>query len=229
MPSSAAVSDQTIARFGALSLIAGGLLGAVSHLMHPWMPPATAQALAAYAHRSPLAHVLLLFAVLLVSMGLPALWALHRATTGMATFAAMPLLFAGLVLYDVLHCPIEFGLIPLLPSLDYGVATKLVDGIYGPPSTYFLCNIAGAPLLVIAIPLFFFGTLFGTGRSRAVPRWPAYLLIVVPVLMVCAFLPLQNIVPMLAEHAFPPCLYLGFAGYGVVLLSGNEPGASTEG
>jgi hypothetical protein len=116
MRSNAPVSEQTVTRLGALSLIFGGLLGAVSHLLHPWMAPSTAQDLAIYAHRSPLAHVVLLAAVLLVSIGLPVLWSALRPTTGVATFAAMPLLFAGLVLYDVLHCPIEFGLVPLLPS-----------------------------------------------------------------------------------------------------------------
>ena len=199
-------------------MISGGLLGAVSHLLHPWMPPSTAQELATYAHQSPATHVVLLFAVLLVSMGLPALWAQFRTTTGVATFAAMPLLLAGLVLYELLHCPIEFGLVPLLPSLDYGLANKLVGGIYGPPSLYFLCNIAGAPLLVAAALLLF----FDTRRSAALPRWPAYLLIAVPVLMAGAFLPLPNIVPMLAEHAFPPCLYFGLAGYGISIVSGNR-------
>ena len=221
MRSTPVVSDQTIARLGALFLISGGLLGAASHLLHPWMPPSTPQDLATYAHRSPLTHVILLIAVVLVSIGLPVLGAFLRATTGVATLVAIPLLFVGLVLYDMLHCPIEFGLVPLLPSLDYGLANKLVGGIYGPPSLYFKCNIAGAPVLIIGIVLLF----FGTARSTAVPRWPAYLLLAVPVLMVCAFLPLQNIVPMLAEHAFPPLIYLGLAGYGIALLSRTEFGA----
>ena len=79
------------------------------------------------------------------------------------------------------------------------MANKLVGGIYGPSSLYFQCNIVGAPLLIIAILLLF----FGTSRSSAVPRWPSYLLIVVPVLVLCAVLLVQDIGPILAEHAFP--------------------------
>jgi hypothetical protein len=202
-------------RCGATALIVGGVFGVVSHLMHPWMPPSTQQTLATYARTTPRAHVLLLCALLLVSLGLPSLFRRLRPTTGLLVFLSMPLLYVGLMLFEVLHCPIEIGLVPLLPSLDYPTATRLIEGIYAPPSLYFWINIAGVPLLLLGIIFL----IIGSRRSRSLSRWPQLLLAAVPLLIICSFLPIKGMFPMLAEHAFPICLYLGFAAYGAALIA----------
>lgn len=200
----------TVEHIGGLVLLLGGLMGAVAHIIHP-LPPENAQAMEKYIHSTVRAHLLLGASVLLVCLGLPALYARIRESSGIAAFLSLPLLFFGLMLGEFMHCPVEVAIFPELASLGYTDASSIVGHMFSGSSVYGRVQALSTPLIVAGV----FCLLFGT-RRVAIPRWPKVFLVGFLVFLLATFLPIPQGLP--TGRIFAVCLYVAFAGYGAEIL-----------
>jgi hypothetical protein len=99
------------------ALLLGGVVGVVTHVLHP-DEPKNAEQIRHYIQHTPAAHVGVGLGVLLMLLGLPSLYArLSRSregVTGGLTLMSLPLIFFGLALADGMHSPLEFGALPAI-------------------------------------------------------------------------------------------------------------------
>ena len=205
-----------VERVAGVSLMLGGLMGVVAHIIHP-SPPESAPALHHYVHATVGAHLLLGSAVLLVCLGLPALSARMQRARGLAAFAAYPLLFFGLMSAEFLHCPVEIALFPELETLGHDQMARIVTHIFSGGTAYGRVQSISVPLLIAGVV-----SLLIAARRAEMPRWPAVFLGGFLAFLAATFVPIPQGFP--AGRLFAINLYLAFAAYGTVLFAeSNEP------
>lgn len=192
------------------ALLLGGVVGVVTHVLHP-DEPKNAEQIRHYIQHTPAAHVGVGLGVLLMLLGLPTLYArLSRSregVTGGITLMSLPLIFFGLALADGMHSPLEFGALPaiyrVVPDRTGEIYLAFSGTAYGALSTI------GAVVLTLGMLLF----VIGVWRSRALPRWPVWLVLGSLLCMAGAVAG----VPM-AGVMFAVLFYAGFGGYGALML-----------
>jgi hypothetical protein len=194
-------------RLGGGLLALGGLTGAAAHLLHP-LPPDGAAHIAAYVHQTVPAHLLLMTAVLLVMLGLPSATA---AQGGRALAAVGHLfLFLGVALGDLLHAPIEFGVMPAM--LRVGQSQALATGIEAAYGSGPLAQVQGFGMPAVLVGCMLYA--IATFRAGVLPRWPAVLLLLFPVFGIAGMAGLAFVPPAM------PTLYAALGAYGLVVAAG---------
>ena len=136
------------------SLALGGIIGIVTHILHP-DEPKTPEQIHMYVLHTPAAHVGVWFGVLLMLLGLPQLFVRLSRSTGVVAVISLPLIFMGLALADGMHCPLEFGALPAI----YRVAPKQIGEIYvGFSATpYGMLTMIGGAVMMLGMLLFVIG------------------------------------------------------------------------
>jgi hypothetical protein len=126
------MSTPTLFRLNGISLLLGGLLGAIAVALHPVeMTDPT----------SVPVHLALYAAVMLVALGLPGLYARHAARTGPLTLIGTVAVFLGLVFADPIHSVLAMTGIPVFAA---DPATRaLLDG---PPPGLMGLLLAAVPI-----------------------------------------------------------------------------------
>jgi hypothetical protein len=199
-------------RPGAAALVAGALLGIAVPVLHP--------AHGAGYYASPMtagSHLLLFAAVLLVSLGLPALvatGAAHR-TAGRAGGA---LYFVGLWALDGSHGLVDGAVLPTLARRVPAVGHALHAGH---ASQDLLAGGPMGPIVDAAIPCFALGSLLlaaALWRARVLPRAVAALLAVA-----WALVPVSFAVPALRAPAVA-LPYVALLAVGAALLARRPAG-----
>jgi hypothetical protein len=198
-----------LARVSGATLLAGGVLGAAVPAAHPAHGPAY--------YTDPLTapvHLLLFFAVLLVSLGLPGLVAAQPERLRPWAALSATLVFVGEWLLDGTHGIVDGAVLPALVSHgDVGSAHGATRGIG-------LAETLGAgplgTLVDVGVPVMIAGCIaLGVvlARGRVVPRWAAALLALCWVLV-----PVSFFVPAVRglDVAVP---YVAFAALGGALLA----------
>lgn len=200
------MNENRLIQMSGYALVLGSIIGIVTHILHPAEPRSPEQ-VHMYVMHTPAAHVGVWFGVLLVLMGLPALFARFSRSTGLVTLISMPLIFMGLALADGMHCPLEFGALPAI----YRVAPNQVGEIYmGFSATaYGMLTMIGAPVMMLGMLLF----VIGVWRSREFAKWPCWLLLASLLGMGAALFG----VPV-AGLLFAVLFYAAFGAYGAMML-----------
>ncbi len=98
------MSNSTLFRLSGISLLLGGLLGAVAVALHPsnMIDPANMPV-----------HLALYTAVMLTALGLPALYARQAERAGVLGLIGTVVFFFGLVFADPIHSVLEFTVAPM--------------------------------------------------------------------------------------------------------------------
>jgi hypothetical protein len=199
-------NSASVTRLCSISLILGSAISIVAHIVHP-AEPHSPDDIRRYIEHTPAAHVLLFFALILVLMGLPVLFTNSNRKTNIFTLLALPALFTGIFIADLLHCPIEFGALPAI----YRVSPDKIQDIHiqlGATPFGVLLSIS-APVVLVGLLLF----VIGTWRSTTLPGWPRWLLIASALAIVAAMFNLPG-----AGVTFTVLLYSALAIYGISLL-----------
>lgn len=199
-------------RLSGLSLALGGLFGSAAHILHP-VTPSDPGALLHYAHVSEPAHLLLFLGVILVLLGLPGLLARQSPRAGLTGLAGFLFLFFGLLFADMLHCILEFSILPVLARSVPYATFSIVEATYSATPLALLQNI-GQLLVFLGIPLM----AYSIYRARVFPLWTAVPLLLSLVLLVSSYLPLLS--GLVGPHGVTS-LYLAFGILGGVLVRGR--------
>lgn len=208
------MTSSTLFRSASISLVAGGLVCTVAHLMHPACPTGPDE-LSAYTYRSQPIHLLLFFGVVFVILGLPGILIRQRSRAGLLGFVSIQLLIFGLLFGEALHSVLEFSILPLLVRSFPYAAISLANSIYHSTPLGLLQN-AGYTLYLLGCPLLATVTL----RSKIFPEWAAFPLCVTTAINFAVFLaPLRD----LAYKAFPLAFYLSICVLGTALWISTRP------
>ena len=205
------MNDKRFSQISGWALLLGGIMGIVTHVLHP-AEPKSAEQIRMYVQHTPAAHVGVWFGMLLVLLGLPQLFARLSRSAGVLTLIAFPLIFVGIALADGMHCPLEFGALPAI----YQVAPDQVGRIYlGFSQTYYgWLSVIGAPVLMLGLLLF----VVDQRRSRELASWPGWLLGGSLLAMGGAIFNVPG-----TGLAFAVLLYAAFGAYGALLLRATSP------
>ena len=195
-----------VTRLCAVALLLGSLLSVIAHLLHP-EEPHSAEEIRRYIAHTPSAHVLLFFALALVLMGLPTLFAHASQGKNMILASALPVLYVGLCLSDLVHCPVEFGALPAIYHVVPDRAAEIYMQLSATPFG-FLIRIA-TPLVIAGVFLF----LVGTWKSATLPAWPRWLLVASVLAMIAATFNISG-----AGVTFTVLLYAALGIYGLAIL-----------
>ena len=208
------IRETSLPKLAAASLLLGGVLGIVTHILHP-AEPHSAEEIRMYVRHTPAAHVALWFGVLLTLLGLPQLFGRLLRSTSILTLISFPLLFLGLALTDGMHCPLEFGALPAI----YQVAPDRIAEIYMHfnQTDYGLLSMIGAPVIMLGLLLF----IVGQWRSKALAAWPRWLLLGSLLGMVAALAGVPG-----SGVCFTVLLYAGLGGYGAWMLADSADAAT---
>ena len=208
------MTSTTLFRSASISLVVGGLLGFIAHVMHPGCPTSPDD-LFAYTHRSQPVHLILFFGVIFVIMGLPGVLIRQRSRAGLLGFISTQLLIFGLLFGEALHSVLEFSIVPLLVRSFPYATISLASSIYHSTPLGFLQN-AGYTLYLLSCPLVALVTL----RSRIFPEWAAFPLCVTTMINFAVFLP-----PFrdMAYRVFPLGFYASICILGAALWISTRP------
>lgn len=205
------VTTQTLYRLGGVAVLVGGVLGALSEALHP-ADPAGPATLVDYARAAQSVHLLMFVGVIVLLLGLPAVYARQSQQTGILGLAGFVLLFWGLLLLALPHSVIDFALLPTLVAQVPDQVMPIFMAQGADPIAAFMAMIA-EPTLVIGVFVWAFATL----RARVFPRWPACLLLVAIVMNILwNFL---SLFPALGWEPGPVLFYLALASFGLPLLT----------
>ena len=150
-----------------IALLAGGLVAAGSHLLAA-ITPATPDQLADYAAFTQSVHVALFAGGVLVLFGWFGFYGLESAQSGFPTLLAFLSVSLGIQLGDLLHCVLEFSILPVLVSLAPYVVPELKQATYGITPFAMLVR-AGRGLLLFGTP----ATALTIWRSGQLSAWAA--------------------------------------------------------
>ena len=200
-------------RLSGLALILGGAFGAFGQMFHP-ADPETAADLPHYAQAGMPIHLLLYFAVLLILLGLPALYARQSNKIGILGLIGFVLLFFGLPLVDLIHSVVFANMLEtLVAGTSPEQALSLLTTAFS-TQPWLTLEMLGNPLLGLGILLFGITTI----RARVYPSWTGWLLIGALVLNFIA-----NFLPQVGGASYGGiALYLSLAAFGYALFSGQE-------
>jgi hypothetical protein len=208
------MSSSTLFRLSGAALIVGGALGAVGQLIHPADPEGPAM-LASYAQASQPIHLLLFFAVLLVLLGLPGVYARQSDQTGLLGLVGFLLLFFGVPLVDLIHSVVDFAILPALVEQAPDQAMPVITAAFEEPS-WAILQMLGFPLLGLGVVVFGIVTI----RARVFPRWTGWLLVAVPIVgIISRFLPIP---PEVGTSPDGVLFYVALVGFGYALLAGRR-------
>jgi hypothetical protein len=195
---------------GGVAVLVGGLCGALSEALHPADPVGPA-ALIDYARAAQSVHVLMFVGVIVLLLGLPAVYVRQSLKAGILGLVAFVLLFFGLTLLALPHSVIDFALLPTLvrqvPNQVFAIMMAEGDD----PIAALLWMTA-EPTVVIGALLWAYSTI----RARVLSAWPAWLLVGGIVLNL--LWSLLSFLPDVGWEPGPVLFYLALAGFGVVLL-----------
>ncbi|MBI1878113.1 MAG: hypothetical protein HYR94_07790 [Chloroflexi bacterium] len=203
------LSTQMLYRLGGVAVLVGGVLGALSEALHPADPegPAT---LAEYARVAQPVHLLMFVGVILLLLGLPAVYVRQSHKAGILGLVGFVLLFFGLSLVALPHSVIDFDLLPTLVAQVPDQVMPIMMAEAEDPFVAFMGMIAFPTLLVGTVLL-----AISTIRARVFPSWPAWLLLGAVALNL-----IENLifnVPGVEVGAV--LFYLALAGFGLSLLT----------
>jgi hypothetical protein len=215
------VTNKLLYRLSGVALLLGGGLGAAGQLFHPADPEGPA-GLVQYASAAQTIHLLLFFAVMLILLGLPGVYARQSDKVGVPGLVGFLLLFFGLPLVDLIHSVVDFTVLPALMVQAPEQTMPVMMAAFEVPS-WAILQMLGFPVLGLGIVLFAAMTI----QARILSPWPAWLLAAAPAVGAIA-----NFFPVLAETgtSFDGILcYLALAGFGYVLLAdkASEPRPAT--
>jgi hypothetical protein len=162
------MSTAKLVRWSGLSLMLGGIIGAVGLFIHP---PADTAVYALYPLWVP-AHLLSGIASLLIALGLVGLYARQLEKVGLAGLIGFVLTFVGIRLSAGVVIFIDVVVFPLIAArgLDW---LNTPNGTLRTSSAFQLTAGLGALSLLLGLLLFAIATL----RARLLPRWGAWLVI----------------------------------------------------
>jgi hypothetical protein len=162
------MSTAKLIRWSGLSLMLGGIIGAVGLLIHP---PADTAVYALYPLWVP-AHLLAGIASLLIALGLVGLYARQLEKVGLAGLIGFVLTFVGITLGGGVAIFIDVVVFPFSAArgLDW---LNTPNGALRTSSAFQLTAGLGALSLLLGLLLFAIATL----RARLLPRWGAWLVI----------------------------------------------------
>ena len=207
------ITNKKLFQWSGLALILGGVMGALGQYFHPGDPQGAADAafIVQYARQSTPVHAALYFAVMLVLLGLPAVYVRQREKTGWAGLAGFLLLFWGWPMVDLVH---SVALSTYLPTLvaDSPERAITLTAVANESAPWATLEIVGFLLAILGILFFNITTI----RARVLPAWPAWLMLAALVVRV-----IYTIIPTLPEVGGSLngiLFYLGFAGYGYTLM-----------
>lgn len=204
------VSSTMLFRLGGMAVLVGGVCGAVSEALHP-ADPSDSAALAVYAQVAQWVHVLMFVGVMVLLLGLPALYLRQYRQAGKVGLVGFVLLFLGLTLLALPHSAIDVMLLPTMVA-------------QGPEQTWAVMLTQGddpiaASMALVAEPILVFGALvwfFASLRAHVFPVWLVWLL---PVAIVLNILwPFVAILTNVGWEPGPVLFYLALAGFGGSLL-----------
>ena len=203
--------DKMLYRLSGLALILGGVMGMLGQYFHPGDPQSPAD-LPQYARQGLPVHTALYFVVMLILLGLPALYIRQRDKVGVMGLVGFLLLFFGLPLVDLVHSVIMANILPTLVADSPGHANTLLGAAFGTPP-WSILEILGIPLTVLGIIVFNIVTI----RARVLPAWPAWLML--GALLVRIIYTVIPILPEVGGSFNGILLYLAFAGFGYGLFT----------
>jgi hypothetical protein len=162
------MSTAKLIRWSGLSLMLGGIIGAVGLFIHP---PADTAVYALYPLWVP-AHLLSGIASLLIALGMVGLYARQLEKVGLAGLIGFVLTFVGITLSAGVVIFIDVVVFPLIAArgLDW---LDTPNGALRTSSAFQLTAGLGALSLLLGLLLFAIATL----RARLLPRWGAWLVI----------------------------------------------------
>lgn len=207
------ITNKKLYRLGGMAMLLGGLLGTLGQAIHPSDPEGPA-ALAQYAQAAQPVHLLLYFAIMLILLGLPAVYVRQSHKAGLLGLAGFVLMFFGLPLMDLLHSVIDFMLLPALVA-------RIPDQIM-PIFMFADEDPVSAAMTNLAPPILLLGALFlaiSTIRARVLSPWPAWLLLVAMVGVIAT--QLFNL-PNPGVDPTAILFYLALGGFGGTLLLDKE-------
>jgi hypothetical protein len=187
------------------------VLGAVAQAIHPTDPDSPA-ALAEYVRASQPVHVLLFFAVLLVLLGLPSVYARQSRKVGLLGAVGFVFLFFGVSLLDLVHSILEFTLLPTLVAQLPEQIMSIFTAADEDPIFSSLMMIS-EPMLLLGVV----GLAISTIRARVLFAWPAWLLLLDAITIVITTFFIDIPSPGVEYTAI--LFYLGLAGLGLALLT----------
>jgi len=204
------MSSSTLFRLSGAALVLGGALGAAGQLLHPADPEGPAM-LAAYAQASQPIHLMLFFAVMLVLLGLPGVYARQSEQTGLLGLVGFLLLFFGVPLVDLIHSVVDFAILPAVVEQAPDQAMSVVLAAFEDPS-WAILQMLGFPLLGLGVIVFGIATI----RARVFPRWSGWVLVAVPIVgIISRFLPIP---PDVGTSPDGVLFYVALVGLGYALL-----------
>jgi len=162
------MSTAKLIRWSGLSLMLGGIIGAVGLFIHP---PADTAVYALYPLWVP-AHLLSGIASLLIALGMVGLYARQLEKVGLAGLIGFVLTFVGITLSGGVVIFIDVVVFPLIAArgLDW---LNTPNGALRTSSAFQLTAGLGALSLLLGLLLFAIATLL----ARLRPRWGAWLVI----------------------------------------------------
>jgi hypothetical protein len=192
-----------------LALMLGGLMATLSHLVTTGAP-ADPALLEQYARSSQPLHLLLFAGGILVLLGWIGQYALQSSVSGVTGLITFLSIFLGILLGDLLHCALEFSILPILASSVPYALPPLVDTCYRLTPFAVLLRIGGF-LIIAGVP----ATVFSLLRSHILPSWSA-----APFAATAALLGIA-LVPRLALSFGPlslAALYISMAVLGIAVM-----------
>jgi len=166
-----------------LALILGGLTATISHLIAT-DAPADPALLQQYTRSGVSLHLLLFTGGILVLLGWFGQYALQSSASGVIGFVTFLSVFIGILLGDLLHCVLEFSILPILASSVPYALPRLEDTCYHLTPFAVLLRI-GDLLILIGVP----ATSLSLLRSHILPRWSAAPFFLTSILLAMAMLP----------------------------------------
>jgi hypothetical protein len=151
-----------------VALLLGGLVAAGSHLLEA-MTTVAPDRIADYVAFTQSVHLALFVGGVLILFGWSGFYGLESACTGLPTLLTFLSVFLGILLGDLLHCVLEFSILPVLISLAPYVVPEMKQAAYGLTPFAALVR-TGRSLLLIGTP----GAAAAIWRSRSLSVWAAF-------------------------------------------------------
>lgn len=203
------MSRGMLIRLARIALILGGLTAGISHLLHIDLPSDPAQ-LALYGRSSEPIHLLLFVGGIVALLGWFGQYALQSSVSGVTGLVTFLLLFLGILLGDLLHCILEFSIMPVLASSVPYAVPAIADAVNQLTPFASLLKLGGL-LILAGVPL----TAFSILRTRVLPAWSA-----LPFAITAGFL-ILGLLPRFAGSLCSQALtsvYCSMAVLGVALI-----------
>ncbi len=206
---------ETLYRVSGFAVFVGATVGAVVTALELVTSPYNPYSSALWIN--PWLHMMKYVAMIVLILGLPAVFVRQREHAGILGFVSMLMVCLGIAFAGTPYNVMEWSLDPALSkeqaaaTLDKLYSTTVIWGILGMPG--FLSFLLGYLLLAIA-----------TLRAKVLPRWTAVFSLISFALGIASIF-VGSALPGLVPHP-PAWLLLGLTGYGLVLIRGTSAQAT---